>query len=146
MIFALNIVSCLSYAPRSFYRVTYVGILCVFQYRVKILQLETSMSENGNVSEEKERAPFEVCFLQDIHEILSGLETGRDIENLGNKLIELKEKIKQAKQDIEDAKGIDNTKAQQEAILKSLQQQLQIKKEIVEKHRYFQLDVVEKTS
>jgi len=104
------------------------------------------MSENGNVSEEKERAPFEVCFLQDIHEILSGLETGRDIENLGNKLIELKEKIKQAKQDIEDAKGIDNTKAQQEAILKSLQQQLQIKKEIVEKHRYFQLDVVEKTS
>jgi len=146
VIFALNIVSCLSYAPRSFYRVTYVGILCVFQYRVKILQLETSMSENGNVSEEKERAPFEVCFLQDIHEILSGLETGRDIENLGNKLIELKEKIKQAKQDIEDAKGIDNTKAQQEAILKSLQQQLQIKKEIVEKHRYFQLDVVEKTS
>lgn len=96
---------------------------------------------NTNTCEDKEKAvPFEICFLQDMHEILSRLEAGRDIENLSHKVIELKEKIKQAKQEIAEAKGIENTKEEQEAILKCLQSQLQIKRSIVEKYKNFTTD------
>jgi len=89
-------------------------------------------------SEDKEKVPsFEICFLQDIFEILSRLEAGRDIENLSHKVLELKEKIKQAKLEIEEAKGIDSTKEEQEALLNALQQHLTIKKNIVEKYKDF---------
>ena len=100
------------------------------------------MSNSNNSSEDKEKVPsFDICFLQDIHEILSRLEAGRDIENLSHKVIELKEKIKQAKAEIEEAKGIDSTKEEQEAILASLQKQLQIKHTIVEKYKNFKTQV-----
>ena len=93
---------------------------------------------SGSNSEEKVKVPsFEICFLQDIFEILSTLEARSDFENLSHKVIELKEKIKQAKVEIEQAKGIDSTKEEQEAILHALQQHLKIKKEIVEKYKNF---------
>lgn len=98
------------------------------------------MNNSSIVADEKESAQFDICFLQDIHEILSRLEEGRDIENLSHKVLELKEKITQAKQVIEEAKGISNTKSEQEDILKALQQQLQIKRDIVEKYRNFKLE------
>ena len=95
---------------------------------------------NTSSCEDKEKPlSFEICFLQDMHEILNRLESGRDIENLSHKVIELKEKIQQAKQEIEETKGIDNTKEKQEAILKCLQNQLQIKRNIVRKYKNFSI-------
>ena len=97
-----------------------------------------SNTNSSNISENKEKVPlFEISFLHDIFEILSRLEAGRDIENLSHKVLELKEKINQAKLEIEAAKGIDSTKEEQEAILNALQQHLAIKKNIVEKYKDF---------
>ena len=93
------------------------------------------MSADDNCNEEK--STFDICFLGDIHDILSKLETGHDIENLSQKVIELKNKINQAKEDIHNAKGISNTLEEQENIYKALQQQLEIKQNIVAKYQNF---------
>lgn len=78
---------------------------------------------------------FNVTFLSEIHEILSKIEVGQDIDSLTNKVKELTGKFDQAKQEIAATGGIDSTKERQEAVLKSLQQQLQIKKQVIEKYQ-----------
>lgn len=63
------------------------------------------------------------------------LEVGQDIETLTNKVKELTGKFEQAKQEINSESGIDSTKERQELVLKSLKQQLQIKKQVIEKYQ-----------
>lgn len=63
------------------------------------------------------------------------LEVGQDIDSLTNKVTELTGKFEQAKQEINSESGIDSTKERQELVLKSLKQQLQIKKQVVEKYQ-----------
>ena len=96
----------------------------------------TENCNNSNTSGE-EKPNFDLCFLEDIHGILGKIEQLNDIENLSQKLIELKNKINQAKDDIRDAKGIDNTLEEQENTYKALQAQLEIKQNIVEKYQNF---------
>lgn len=93
-------------------------------------------SVGGNPAHE---IPLNVTFLTEIHDILSKLEVGQDVESLTNKVKELTSKFEQAKQEINSTIGIDSTKERQEAILKSLKQQLQIKTKAVEKYKNFTL-------
>ncbi|CAK8694439.1 unnamed protein product [Clavelina lepadiformis] len=106
---------------------------------VKNVQRDIVCSPDMNNSgKDKEKKPFDLCFLSDIYEILSRLEAGGDIESLTHKVLELKEKINQAKLEIQQAEGIDNTLDEQQSILKALQEQLKIKIGIVQKYENFQ--------
>ncbi|XP_077970738.1 uncharacterized protein LOC144425173 [Styela clava] len=93
------------------------------------------MNEDVPIIAQEVNESFNVTFLSEIHEILSKLEVGQDIDSLTNKVKELIGKFDQAKQEIAATGGIDSTKERQETVLKSLQQQLQIKRQVIEKYQ-----------